>query len=163
MSMNNPDSAAEKARSNMMRLGLVAVAMAGVIAFYVLTGRVDLNEPVELTACVTQPATWTESGPLTLGVAVTLANNTDEPLPLSLASQCDIFRWFLTDEDQNLVQSQRSDEPCVDLPMQGNLEAKHNISGEFTLTLDPARVKPGRYILFMRYWGHEHREPVTVG
>ena len=46
--------------------------------------------------------------------------------------------------------------------MQGNLEAKHNISGEFTLTLDPARVKPGRYILFMRYWGHEHREPVTI-
>ena len=162
MSMSNPDSAAAKARSNMMRLGLVAVAMTSVIAFFVLTGRVDLNEPVELTARVTQPATWAESGPLTLGVAVTLANNTEEPLPLSLASQCDIFRWFLTDDDRNLVQSQRNDEPCVDLPMQGNLEAKHNISGEFTLTLDPARVKPGRYILFMRYWGHEHREPVTI-
>ena len=87
MSTNNRESAAQKAQSNMMRLGLVAVAMAGVIAFYVLTGRVDLSEPVELTASVTQAATWTESGPLTLGVAVTLANNTDEPLPLSLASQ----------------------------------------------------------------------------
>ena len=75
MSTNNRESAAQKAQSNMMRLGLVAVAMAGVIAFYVLTGRVDLGEPVELTASVTQPATWTESGPLTLGASCAPGRN----------------------------------------------------------------------------------------
>ena len=162
MSMNGPESAAEKASSNMMRLGLVAVAMSGVIAFYVLTGRVELNDPVEVTARIAQPATWTANAPLTLNVAVTLANNTDEAMPLSLPSQCDIFRWFVADEDHNLVQSQRNDEPCLDVPMKGNLDAKTSISGEFTLTLDPARVKPGDYILFLRYWGYELREPVTI-
>ncbi|MEP2829202.1 hypothetical protein [Parvibaculum sp.] len=162
MSRNGPESAAEKASSNMMRLGLVAVAMSGVIAFYVLTGRVELNDPVEVTARIAQPATWTANAPLTLNVAVTLANNTDEAMPLSLPSQCDIFRWFVADEDHNLVQSQRNDEPCLDVPMKGNLDAKTSISGEFTLTLDPARVKPGDYILFLRYWGYELREPVTI-
>ena len=162
MSTNDPDSAAARARSNLIRLSLVVLAMTGVIAFYLGTGRVDLRDPVEITARVTQPVTWTETGPLTLEVHVTLANNTDEPLPLSLPSQCDIFRWFVTDEDRNLVQSQRGDEPCVDVPMKGSLEAKHSISGEFTLSLDPARVKPGSYILFLRYWGHELREPITI-
>ena len=162
MSMNGPDSAAARARSNLIRLSLVVLAMTGVIAFYVVTGRVDLSEPVELTARVNQPTTWSENGPLTLDVAVTLANNTDEALPLSLPSQCDIFRWFVTDEDHNLVQSQRGDEPCVDVPMKGNLDPKTSISGEFTLSLDPARVKPGDYVIFMRYWGHELREPITI-
>jgi hypothetical protein len=162
MNIENPDSAAARARSNLIRLSLVALAMTGVILFFVGTGRVDLNEPVELTARITQPTTWTENGPLTLNVAVTLANNTDEAMPLSLPSQCDIFRWFVADEDHNLVQSQRNDEPCLDVPMKGNLDAKTSISGEFTLTLDPTRVKPGDYILFLRYWDHELREPITI-
>ncbi|MAU59106.1 hypothetical protein [Parvibaculum sp.] len=162
MSMNGPDSAAANARSNLIRLALVVLAMTGVIAFYLGTGRVDLRDPVEVTARVTQPVTWTQGGPLSLDVAVTLTNNTDEPLPLSIASQCDIFQWFVADEDMNLVQSQRGDEPCVDVPMRGSLDANHKISGEFSLSLDPARVKPGDYILFIRYWGHELRQPITI-
>ncbi len=162
MSENNPRDAASKAGSNLTRMSLVFLAMGGVIAFYVGTGRVQLNEPVELTASVSQPNTWTEAGPLPLEVGVTLANNTQEPLALETGSQCDIFRWFLTDEDQNFVQSQRGEETCVEVPVRGELEGNHTISGNYTLTLDTSRVKPGDYILFLKYWGHEIREPITI-
>ncbi|MBX3447349.1 MAG: hypothetical protein KF765_11400 [Parvibaculaceae bacterium] len=162
MPSRDPNEAALNARSNLIRMSLVFMAMAGVIAFYIGTGRVQLNDPVELTVQVTQPRSWTEAGPLTLAVNVTLANNTGEAMPLEIDSQCKIFRWFLTDRDQNFVQSQRGDEACVDVPMRGELEGKHSISGEYELELDPSRVKPGDYILFMNYWGNERREPVTI-
>jgi hypothetical protein len=162
MSDNNRRDAADKAGSNLTRMSLVFLAMGGVIAFYIGTGRVQLNDPVELTASISQPNTWTETGPLALDVSVTLANNTEEPLPLEVASQCDTFRWFLTDEDQNFVQSQRGEETCVEVPVRGELEGKHTISGNYTLTLDTSRVEPGNYILFLKYWGHELREPITI-
>ncbi|MCF8470677.1 MAG: hypothetical protein K9G30_07825 [Parvibaculum sp.] len=157
-----PHDPAGEASRNMMRIALVVLSMVGVVAFFVVTGRVEMNEPIELSAEVTQPRTHSEDAPLTLEIALILANNTDELLPLSIGSQCDIFRWFLTDEDQNFVQSQKDGEPCVDLPVKGNLEAKHQMTGSYTLKLDPHRVKPGDYILFVRFWGHELRQPVTI-
>lgn len=162
MSENHRRDAADKAGSNLTRMSLVFLAMGGVIVFYVGTGRVQLNDPVELTASISQPNTWTETGPLSLAVGVTLANNTEEPLALETGSQCDIFRWFLTDGDQNFVQSQRNEETCVEVPVRGELEGKHTISGDYTLTLDPSRAKPGDYILFLKYWGYELRENVTI-
>jgi hypothetical protein len=163
MSAKDPNEAAQNARSNLIRMSLVVMAMTGVIAFMIGTGRVQLyDEPIELTVQVTQPRSWTEAGPLILAVKTTLANNTGEAMPLEIGSQCNIFRWFLTDRDQNFVQSQRGDEACLDVPMRGELEGKHSISGEYTLELDPARVKPGDYILFMNYWGNERREPITI-
>ncbi|ABS64486.1 hypothetical protein Plav_2879 [Parvibaculum lavamentivorans DS-1] len=154
--------AAEEAGRNMMRFALVALAMVGVVMFFIVTGRVDMSEPVELTARLSQPATYSATSLTTLDVSLTLANNTDEALPLELRSQCDIFRWFVTDEDKNLVQSQRDDEPCVNLPVTGALEPKTNMTGNYTLNLDPTRVTPGDYILFIRYWGYEIREPLTI-
>lgn len=162
MSRTPPPDAAGEAGRNMMRFSLVVLAMVGVVMFFVVTGRVDMSEPVELTATVTQPATWNAAAPLELEVVLTLANNTEEALPLELPSQCEIFRWFLADKDKNLVQSQRDDEPCVDIPIKGALEPKHNMTGNYTVKLDPARVPPGDYILFIRYWAHELREPITI-
>ncbi|MEQ8378163.1 hypothetical protein [Parvibaculum sp.] len=162
MSDNNRRDAAARAGNNLTRISLVFLAVAGVIVFYVGTGRISLSEPVELTANISQPNTWTETGPLSLDVTVTLANNTEEPLALETGSQCDIFRWFLTDEDQNFVQSQRGEETCVEVPVRGELEGNHTISGNYTLPLDTSRVKPGDYILFLKYWGHERREPITI-
>lgn len=162
MSKTTPPDPASEAGSNMMRIAFVVLGMVGVIAFFIVTGRVEMNEPVELTASITQPLTHKPGEPLLLEVAVVLANNTEEPLPLALPSQCDIFRWFIADSERDLVQSQRDDEPCVELPVTGELEAKHTMSGTYTLKLDPARVAPGDYILFIRYWGHEIREPVTI-
>lgn len=162
MSGKTPKDAASAASSNLIRMALVVLAMAAVIAYYIGTGRVQLNEPVELTARIAQPATWTAAGPLTLTVGVTLANNRDEPLQLETSSQCNIFRWFLTDDNRDFIQSQRADDACIEVPVRGELEGNHTISGEYTLTLDPARVKPGDYIIFLNYWGHELRQPLTI-
>lgn len=162
MSVKPPKEAASLASSNLIRMALVVLAMAAVVAYFLGTGRVQLNEPIELTARISQPKTWTEAGPLTLNVGVTLANNREEPLPLETSSQCSIFRWFLTDDDRNFIQSQRGDDACIEVPVRGELEGNHTVSGEYTLTLDPARVKPGQYILFLNYWDHELREKVTI-
>lgn len=162
MPPKDPKEAAKNAGSNLVRMSLVFMAMAGVIAFYIGTGRVQLNDPVELTAHVSQQKAWTESGPLALKVNVTLANNTGEPMPLEAANNCEIFRWFLTDEDRNFVQAQREEEVCIAVPVRDQLEGKHQVSGEYDLSLDTSRVKPGRYILFIKYWGNELREPVKI-
>jgi hypothetical protein len=162
MTPRDPKEAASNASSNLVRMSLVFMAMAGVIAFYVGTGRVQLGDPVELTARIAQQQAWTEAGPLALKVNVTLANNTGDPITLEAGNNCEVFRWFLTDEDRNFIQSQRDEEVCIAVPIRDQLEGKHQISGEYMLTLDTGRVKPGRYILFMQYWGHELREPIKV-
>lgn len=162
MSRPDPKQAAESAKQNLMRLAIVVFAVVGVMAFFILTGRVDLTEPIELKVAVTQPLSHRPAEPLELQVAISLVNNTEEPLPLALKSQCDIFRWFVTDKDQNLIQSQRHGEPCLDLPVNGELDAKHSMSGNYTIALDPQRITPGNYILFMRYWGYESRERLKI-
>lgn len=162
MNSRDPSEAAQNARSNLVRMSLIFMAMAGVIAFYVGTGRVQLSDPIELTARVAQQQAWTEAGPLELGVKVTLANNTGEAIPLEADNNCGIFRWFLTDEDRNFVQAQRDDEICFAVPVRDQLQGKHQVTGDYTLVLDTGRVKPGRYILFMKFWGIELREPVKI-
>ncbi|MDX5366831.1 MAG: hypothetical protein LPK88_10350 [Alphaproteobacteria bacterium] len=162
MTPRDPGEAAANARSNLIRMSLVFMAVAGVIAFYVGTGRVQMNDPVELTARIAQQQVWTEDGPLELKVNITLANNTGEPIPLEAENNCTIFRWFLTDEDRNFVQAQRDEDVCIAVPVRDQLQGKHQVAGEYMLPLDTARVKPGRYILFMKYWGNELREPITI-
>lgn len=163
MPSRDPSEAAQNARSNLIRMSLVFMAMTGVIAFMIGTDRVQLyDEPVELTASVSQQQEWTESGPLDLKVNVTLINNTGDPIPLEAENNCAIFRWFLTDEDRNFVQAQRDEDVCIAVPMRDQLEGKHQVTDEYDLALDTSRVKPGRYILFIKYWGNELREPVTL-
>ena len=162
MNSRDPSEAAQNARSNLIRMSLVFMAMAGVIAFYIGTGRVQLNDPVELTARIAQQQAWTETGPLSLKVNVTLANNTGEAIPLEAGNNCEIFRWFLTDEDRNFIQAEREEEICFAVPVRDQLQGKHQVTGEYILTLDPGRVAPGRYILFMQFWGNELREPVKI-
>jgi hypothetical protein len=99
---------------------------------------------------------------LTLNVDMRLQNNEEEGLPLKADSQCEIFRWFVADTENNLVQSQGSDGVCVDLPVTGFLDPKHALTSSYTLTLDPRRVRPGSYTLFIRFWGYELREPLTI-
>lgn len=162
MKSRDPSEAAQNARSNLVRMSLIFMAMAGVIAFYVGTGRVQLSEPIELTARIAQQQAWTEAGPLELKVNVTLANNTGEPIPLEAGNNCEIFRWFLTDEDRNFVQAQRDEEICFAVPVRDQLMGKHQVTGEYMLGIDTGRVKPGRYILFIKFWGNELREPVKI-
>jgi hypothetical protein len=147
---------------NMMRIGLVAMSMVGVVTFFIVTGRVDLEEPLVVTATPVQVASWRADAPLKLDVEMKIANNSKEGLPLEAASQCEIFRWFVVDTNDDLVQSQSGSEPCVELPVSGFLDPKHSLTGAYALELDPNRVKPGDYRLFARYWGYEVRQSFTI-
>lgn len=158
----NPDAIGEAGR-NMMRIGLVAMAVVGVVTFFIATGRVELDEPLVVTATPVQADPWQEgAGPLRVNVEVKIANNANEGLPLDVSSQCEIFRWFVVDEADSLIQSQREETPCLDMPVTGHLDPKHSLTGTYTLELDPRRVKPGNYRLFARYWGYEIRQPFTI-
>jgi hypothetical protein len=42
------------------------------------------------------------------------------------------------------------------------LEKNHAMNETFPVELDPKRVKPGEYLLFVRYWGHEANTPITI-
>ncbi|MEX2248076.1 MAG: hypothetical protein WD671_00465, partial [Parvibaculum sp.] len=147
---------------NMMRIGLVAMSMVGVVTFFIVTGRVDLEEPLVVTATPVQVASWREDAPVKLDVEMKIANNSKEGLPLEAASQCEIFRWIVLDAESEFVQSQTGGEPCVELPVSGFLDPKHSLTGAYTLELDPTRVKPGEYRLLARYWGYEVRQPFTI-
>lgn len=158
----NPDAAGEAGR-NMMRIGLVAMAVVGVVTFFIATGRVELDEPLVVTATPVQVDPWHDGRePIRVDVEMKIANNSKEGLPLDVASQCEIFRWFVVDEADNLVQSQTEETPCIDMPVTGHLDPKHSLTGAYTLELDPRRVKPGSYRLFARYWGHEVRQPFDI-
>ncbi|WP_339834103.1 hypothetical protein [uncultured Parvibaculum sp.] len=153
---------ADTAGRNMMRIGLVAMAVVGVVTFFIATGRVQLEEPLVVTATPVQVEPWRADAPLKLDVEVKIANNSDEGLPLNVDSQCEIFRWIVLDAENEFVQSQSGNEPCVDLPVSGFLDPKHSLTGAYALELDPARVRPGDYRLFARYWGYEIRQPFTI-
>lgn len=141
----------------MMNQALVVLAMVGVIAFFIYSGNVEMDEPVSLTVETTQPA----GEPLRLNVAVKLTNNTKDGIALTVPTQCDVFNWFLTGKDKEFVQSKK-DETCAQQTVSTWLDAKHAMSENFVLDLDPARVKPGDYLLFLRYWGHEATAEVAI-
>lgn len=158
----DPNDVADSAGRNMMRIGLVAMAVVGVVTFFIATGRVELDEPLVVTATPVQVGTWIAGAPVKLDVEVQIVNNSDEGLPLEVSSQCEIFRWIVLDAESEFVQSQSGGEACVEVPVSGFLDPKHSLTGAYTLELDPARVKPGEYRLLARYWGHEIRQPFTV-
>lgn len=156
-----PD-AADTAGRNMMRIGLVAMAVVGVVTFFIATGRVQLDEPLVVTATPVQVEPWREDAPLKLDVEMKIVNNSDDGLPLEAASQCEIFRWIVLDAESEFVQSQGEGDACVDLPVSGFLDPKHSLTGAYALELDPKRVRPGDYRLLARYWGYEVRQSFTI-
>ncbi len=160
-SPREPD-AADTAGRNMMRIGLVAMAVVGVVTFFIVTGRVELDEPLVITATPVQVAPWREGAPVKLDVEMKIVNNSKDGLPLNVASQCEIFRWIVLDAESEFVQSQSDREACVDLPVSGFLDPKHSLTGAYALELDPTRVQPGEYRLLARYWGHEVRQSFTI-
>ncbi|GEM_PF-1154850 len=158
----DPNDVADSAGRNMMRIGLVAMAVVGVVTFFIATGRVELEEPLVVTATPVQVGTWVAGAPVKLDVEVKIANNSNEGLALEVASQCDIFRWIVLDAESEFVQSQAGGDACIDLPVSGFLDPKHSLTGAYALELDPKRVTPGDYRLLVRYWGYEVRRSFTI-
>ena len=159
MNREDPRNALQR---NIVLSSLVMLAVVGVIAYFIATGKVDMGDPVRMEATVEQTVDYApEHGPV-LTVSATVVNDTDETLPVQAETQCKIFQWFLLDMDGALIQAQNPDPSCADVPATNFIEPHHKMTNKFTLELDQRRVEPGDYVLFIRYWGYEGRQRVTV-
>lgn len=146
----------------MMNQALAVLVMVGVIAYFIYSGNVEVDEPITLDVVTTQIDGNAPGQPIKLDVALKLANNSKEGMALTVKTQCEVFNWFLTGKDREFVQSQKDDPVCPKETVSTWLETKHTMKENFVLDLDPRRVKPGDYLLFIRYWGQEVTMPVTI-
>lgn len=149
-------------RRNITLSSLVFLAVVGVIAYFIVTGKVDMGDPVRMEANVTQTVNYGPTQGPVLQVEATVVNDQDETLPVQAKTQCKIFQWFLLDKDGALIEAQLPNPNCADVPATNFIEPHHKMTDKFTLQLDQRRVQPGDYVLFMRYWGHEGRQQVTI-
>lgn len=146
----------------MMNQAVIVLALIGVVIYFVYFGEIQPEENVAFEVTLTQEAPTAASAAIPLTVAITLTNNTKEGIALTSDTQCNVFNWFLTGTDKEFVQSKQEPSDCTNQTVSTWLDSKHAMKQEFTLQLDPARVHPGDYLLFLRYWGHEVTENVTI-
>ena len=158
----NSQSQRDSLRRNITLSSLVFLAIVGVVAYFIVTGKVDMGDPVRMEASVTQTVDYApDHGPV-LKVEATVVNDSDKTLTVKTKTQCKIFQWFLLDMDGALIEAQMPDSNCADVPATNFIESHHKMTDNFTLQLDQRRVKPGDYVLFIRYWGYEGRQRVTI-
>ena len=146
----------------MMTQALAVLVMIGVIIYFLYAGNVQPDEPVSFEITVTQASNAVPGQPIRLDVALKLTNNTKDGVALTVPTQCEVFNWFLTDEDKEFVQSKAEEADCPKQTVSTWLDGQHAMNETFALNLDPNRVKPGDYLLFLRYWGHKAIEHVSI-
>ena len=146
----------------MMNQALAVLAMCGVIVYFIYSGNVELDDPVSLKIELTQGLPANNGGAIPVAVDITFANNTKEGMALTSPSPCDVFNWFLTDTKKEFIQSKEDPDDCPKQTVTTWLDSKRAMKESFSLALDPKRVHPGEYLLFIRYWGHEKIENLTI-
>lgn len=158
----SPEDQRSSLRRTVSLSSLVMLSVVGVVAYFIYTGKVDMGDPVRMDASVEQTVDYgPDRGPV-LSADVTIVNDTDETLTVQSETQCKIFQWFLLDMDGALIEAQLPDPNCADVPATNFIEPHHKMTDNFTLELDRRRVQPGDYVLFMRYWGYEGRQRITI-
>ncbi|MES1991125.1 MAG: hypothetical protein V4441_09265 [Pseudomonadota bacterium] len=158
--MAEPKLAKDLGRT-MMNQALVVTGMVLVIFYFVYTGKVAPDEPVTLEITAIQQPTTPDQG-IPFAITVKLSNNTKDGISLSMPTQCDMFRWFLTGPDNEFVQAKGENENCPKTSVSTWLEGEKAMQENFVILLDPKRVHPGDYKLAMRYWGHELKKDITI-
>lgn len=146
----------------MITSSIAIMAIVGVIVYFLYTGAVELDEPVQLTVVAAVPDAATADKPIAVDLALTLENGGKEGIALTAPTACEVFRWFLTDTENEFVQSQADAEVCAQVTVSTYLDGRHAMKETFPIKLDPARVKPGEYRIHVRYWGYETEAPVVV-
>ncbi|MGX1196158.1 hypothetical protein [Parvibaculum sp. MBR-TMA-1.3b-4.2] len=158
----SPEDQRSSLRRTVSLSSLVMLSVVGVIAYFIYTGKVDMGDPVRMDATIEQTVDYADNRGPTLSADVTIVNDSDETLTVRSETQCKIFQWFLLDTDGALIEAQLPDANCADVPATNFIEPHHKMTDKFTLELDRRRVQPGDYVLFIRYWGYEGRQQVTI-
>lgn len=159
--MTTPTQPSDLGR-RMINMSFAVLAAVGVIVYFIYTGHVKPDEPVTLTLTTSQAEAAVPGKPIKVDLNVRLENNEDKGISLTVGTRCDVFRWFLTDANKEFVQSQTEDQICAQVTVSTWLEGRHAMSETFPIELDPKRVKPGEYRLFIRYWGHETNQEISI-
>ncbi|NIJ39987.1 hypothetical protein FHS78_000242 [Parvibaculum indicum] len=158
----SPEDQRSSLRRTVSLSSLVMLSVVGVVAYFIYSGKVDMGDPVRMDASVEQTVDYEQDRGPALSAEVTIVNDSDETLTVQSETQCKIFQWFLLDMDGALIEAQLPDSNCADVPATNFIEPHHKMTDKFTLELDRRRVQPGDYVLFMRYWGYEGRQQVTI-
>lgn len=146
----------------MMNQAFIVLAMIGVVIYFVYFGDIQPDETTTFDVVLTQDTPTAPNTAIPLTVAITFTNNSKDGIALTSQTQCDVFNWFLTGTDKEFVQSKEEPSDCPKQTVSTWLDGKHILKQTFTLELDPARVHPGDYLLFLRYWGHETTQKLTI-
>lgn len=157
-----PPKSASDLGQRMISMSVGMVAIVGVIAYFLYTGAVQPDEPVKLIVSAVQPDAAAPGKPIRVNVDLRLENNQKEGIALTAQTQCEVFRWFLTDTKNEFVQSQGGKDVCPQVTVSTYLDGQHAMNESFPIELDPRRVTPGEYRLFVRYWGHEQSADITI-
>ncbi len=162
MAALKPPSPASELGQRMINMSVAMIAIVGVIAYFLYTGAVEPDEPVKLTVSAVQRDAASGEKSIPMNIDVRLENNSKERIALTAPNQCEIFRWFLTDSKNEFVQSQSDEGACTQVTVSTALDAHRAMNESFPVELDPNRVRPGEYRIYVRYWGHEANAPVTI-
>ncbi|MGV8995882.1 MAG: hypothetical protein ACOH12_02925 [Parvibaculaceae bacterium] len=145
----------------MMNQALVISGMVFVVFYFVYTGKVAPDQPITLEVTTAQKAPAPDKT-IPVAVSLKLSNNTKDGVSLSIPTQCDMFKWVLTDPAGEFVQAKGEGDNCPRTSVSTWLEGGKAMEEKFELMLDPQRVHPGDYKLHLRYWGHEQTQDLVI-
>ena len=139
-----------------MVLTTIALVVGIAILGYSLdSGSLKLDEEPGLAVELEQVSPSTGPDPVQFRVRPRIANLTDDPLELTAANPCKVFRWVLVDSAGEFIQSQPA-EVCAEVVVTNRIEPGYQLEDEFLIELDPKRVTPGgQYQLMMQFWNHQ--------
>lgn len=137
----------------MVRSTLILVVAIVVVGLVLDGGYIDIEDPDKVTLTAQFGPLEGEIYPLI--VIARVQNISDEPMSLTSPNPCDVFRWFLLDENNDFIQS-KPQEACTQVAMSTHLAPGKFQETEFILPIDARRVEPGGNLrLRYRYWGIE--------
>jgi hypothetical protein len=134
-----------------------SLIMLGIIVAVVLIVRMNpslFQDDIHLELDAPSRVTVSD-GPAEFVITARLINNTNEPVHLTVESDCKVLQWFVLDGNGSFVEAGIR-EDCNDLPASQILQPDHFTSYAHTIRLDTSRyVARKRYRLHYRFWGHE--------
>lgn len=137
----------------MVRSTLLLVVAIVVVGLVVDGGYIDIEDPDKVT--LTAQFGPLEDGVYPLKVSARVQNISDDPMLLTSPTPCDVFRWFLLDDNNDFIQS-KPEEVCPQAMVSLNLAAGKYQEAEFILPIDARRIEPGGNLrLRYKYWGIE--------
>ncbi|MEQ1863711.1 MAG: hypothetical protein ABL996_03565 [Micropepsaceae bacterium] len=152
-----PQAPAPDWRQYVMRM-VIWVAFVGALGYAAANGGLgflenDMNLSIEPNR---ERVSFSGEAPAVIQVKVTLRNNTREPVTLSVASACKIFRWQIFSRAGDLLQSKPLEDVCPAIDTGAVLPSGNALEEFYSIALVGTRYSAGEdYQVRYWYWGYE--------